>query len=63
MTSPSAAAHDTVTTVLTLFPPHVTVTGQLPGVVLVPTVQLHDTAPLPSVRFGPSPCAVPGPFR
>ena len=40
---------------------HVTVTGQLPGVVLAPTLQRHATAPLPSAAFGSSPAAVEDP--
>jgi hypothetical protein len=38
-----------------------TVTGQLPGVVRKPTVQLQDTAPLALAFFGPRPAALDGP--
>jgi hypothetical protein len=38
-----------------------TVTGQLPGVVREPTVQLQDTVPLAFAFFGPSPDALDGP--
>ena len=39
----------------------VTVTGQLPAVVLVPTVQLQLTTPDPSAVLDPSPAALDGP--
>jgi hypothetical protein len=39
----------------------VIVTGQLPGVVLVPTFQVQLTLPLAFAAFGPRPAAVEGP--
>ncbi len=38
----SSAYLGTVTTVRALVPPHVTITGQLPGIVLVPTFHALD---------------------
>ena len=38
-----------------------TVTGQLPGVVREPTVQLQDTVPLALAALGPRPAALEGP--
>jgi hypothetical protein len=48
---------------LALVPPIVqrTVTGQLPGVVREPTVQLQDTTPLALAVLGPRPAALEGP--
>jgi len=40
---------------------HVTVTGQLPGVVRVPTSQVHCTVPEADAVVGPRPAAVLGP--
>lgn len=40
---------------------HVTVTGQLPGVVLVPTFQVHDATPEEFAFFGSRPAADEGP--
>jgi hypothetical protein len=39
----------------------VTVTGQLPRVVLVPTFQVQDATPVLLADFGPRPAAVAGP--
>jgi hypothetical protein len=39
----------------------VTVTGQLPAVVLVPTFQVHEATPELLAYFGPRPEAVDGP--
>jgi hypothetical protein len=41
----------------------VTVTGQLPGVVPVPTFQVQDATPLAFAVCGPSPAAFDGPDR
>jgi hypothetical protein len=38
-----------------------TVTGQLPAVVRVPTFHVQDATPLPFAYFGPKPLAVDGP--
>ena len=38
-----------------------TVTGQLPADVRVPTFQVHDAEPLPLAYCGPSPAAVDAP--
>src|SRR5450759_5703940 len=48
---------------LALVPPLAqrTVTGQLPGVVREPTVQLQDTVPLALAFFGLRPAALEGP--
>jgi hypothetical protein len=48
---------------LALEPPLVqrTVTGQLPGVVREPTVQLQEMVPLALAFFGPRPAALEGP--
>jgi hypothetical protein len=55
--------HGTVSDVCTDCPPQAMLTGQFPGVVLVPTVQLRETFPLASsVVFGPSPCPPLGPL-
>ena len=55
-------AYGTVTTVLAFGPPQVTVTGQLPGVVFGPTIQLQEATPLASVVLGTSPRARLGPL-
>ena len=64
---PTAAQHAYWTTsafvAVALAPPLAqrTVTGQLPGVVREPTVQLQETAPLALAFFGPRPDAPEGP--
>ncbi len=50
-----------MTDLVTPFDEQVTVTGQLPMVVLLPTFHVQDAAPPLFAVLGPSPAAVDGP--
>jgi hypothetical protein len=55
-------AYGTTTSVLATSPPQVITTGQLPGVVRVPTIHDHETSPPASAVFALNPCARLGPL-
>ena len=58
----TSAAQVTLICVCAEVSPHLTVMGQLPGVVVAPTFHVQLTLPAPSDTLLPSPAAPEGPF-